>query len=128
MALTKEKVEKLVNGVIRDEKKALQVKVEKQVEVQKILAAEVADKWDQDQVEKIGLKMVEERENMQQALKNNQEVLDVMRKEKKAVEKELRKTVTEKKAIEEEMLDQNELLAKNRSRLKTVDATLKASS
>ena len=123
MALMKEKVEKL-HGVIRDEKKALQMEVEKQVEVQKILAAEVADKW--DQVEKIRVKMVEEREGMQQELKNNQEVLDVMRKEKEAVEKEFRKTVTEKKAIEEEMLEQNELLGQNKSRLKTVDATLKA--
>ena len=121
MVLTKEKLE---NRVICDEKKAVQMEVEKQVEVQRSLAAEVADK--SVLVEKIRMKM-------QQELKNNQEVLEeevmvklVMTKEKEAVEKELKKTAGEKKAIEREMLKQNEVLGQNKSRLKTVDATLKA--
>ena len=110
--------------MICDEKKAVQMEVEKQVAVQKSLAAEVADK--SGLVEKIRMKM-------QQELKNNQEVLEeevmvklVMTKEKEAVEKELKKTAGEKKAIEREMLKQNEVLGQNKSRLKTVDATLKA--
>ena len=120
----KEMIEKLENRVICDEKVAVQMEVEKQVEVQKSLAAEVADK--SGLVEKIRMRM-------QQELKNNQEVLEeevmvklVMTKEKEAVEKELKKTAGEKKAIEREMLKQNEVLGQNKSRLKTVDATLKA--
>ena len=120
----KEMIEKLENRVICDEKVAVQMEVEKQVEVQRSLAAEVADK--SVLVEKIRMKM-------QQELKNNQEVLEeevmaklVMMKVKEAVEKELKKTAGEKKAIEREMLKQNEVLGQNKSRLKTVDATLKA--
>ena len=120
----KEMIEKLENRVICDEKVAVQMEVEKQVEVQRSLAAEVADK--SVLVEKIRMRM-------QQELKNNQEVLEeevmvklVMTKEKEAVEKELKKTAGEKKAIEREMLKQNEVLGQNKSRLKTVDATLKA--
>ena len=120
----KEMIEKLENRVICDEKVAVQMEVEKQVEVQRSLAAEVADK--SVLVEKIRMRM-------QQELKNNQEVLEeevmaklVMMKVKEAVEKELKKTAGEKKAIEREMLKQNEVLGQNKSRLKTVDATLKA--
>ena len=119
----KEMIEKLENRVICDEKVAVQMEVEKQVEVQRSLAAEVADK--SVLVEKIRMRM-------QQELKNNQEVLEeevmvklVMTKEKEAVEKELKKTAGEKKAIEREMLKQNEVLGQNKSRLKTVDATLR---
>ena len=118
MALMKEMVEKLTleKEMICEEKKALQMEVDKQIEVQKGLTDKVAEKC--DQLEQVKKKMLEERENMQQELKNNQEVLQeevrvklVMVKENEALRTELQKMTTEKKAIEEKMDEQKELLA-----------------
>ena len=122
----KEMVEKLTleKEVICEEKKALQMEVDKQIEVQKGLTDKVAEKC--DQLEQVKKKMLEERENMQQELRSNQEVLQeevreklVMLKENfEKLRKELKKTTSEKKAIEEE----KELLVQ---KIKSVDTAFK---
>ena len=122
----KELVDKLTleKGLICEEKKALQMEVEKQTEVQKGFTDKVAEKC--DQLEQVKRKMLEERKKMQQEVKSNQEVLQkevraklVMVKENfEKLRKELKKTTSEKKAIEEE----KELLVQ---KIKSVDTPFK---
>ena len=122
----KELVDKLTRekGLICEEKKALQMEVDKQVEVQKGFTDKVAEKC--DQLEQVKRKMLEERKKMQQEVKSNQEVLQkevraklVMVKENfEKLRKELKKTTSEKKADEEE----KELLVQ---KIKSVDTPFK---